>query len=132
MSTESDEREWKRVAARMDKEADRLIKRKRAFIHQDDDEKQTAYRTLLVLLAETGEKFEPDDLLFSAGRAAAFRYVERMEWDAEFLGIVSELADMLEEAAREGRLNEFVPSRPTARSVPRGWLRRGRRSQPES
>ena len=120
MSAESDEREWRRVAARMDKDADQLTRKKRAFIHQDNDEKKTAYRTLLVLLAETGEKFESDDLLFNAGRAAAFRYVERMGWGAEFLGIVSELADMLEEAAREGRLNEFVPSRPTARSVPQG------------
>ena len=128
MPTGSDEREGKRVAARLDKEADRLIRKKRAFIQQDDDEKQIAYRTLLVLLAETGEKLEPDDLLFSAGRAAALRYVERMGWSADFLGIVLELADMLEEAAREGRLNEFVPTRPTARSVSRGWFGRRRRT----
>ena len=120
MSTESYERESKRVAARLDKEANRLIRKKRAFIHQDDEEKGIAYRTLLVLLAETGQKFKPDNLQFSAGRAAALRYVERMGWDPEFMGIVLELADMLEKAAGEGRLDEFVLSRPTARWASRG------------
>lgn len=54
MPTGSDERERKHVAARLDKEADRLIRKKRSFVQQDDDEKQIAYPVLLVLLADTG------------------------------------------------------------------------------